>query len=124
MGIRSLPEATSTSAPCTELEITKSRTRLLVIARGHNWFQCECSRLASIGVSDGAEFKYRVKRDGTLVGIGARNWIESGSSAAMNGLTVKASLKSGQVIDIDNRHIVLADLSDSLSINLPQRKTC
>jgi L,D-transpeptidase ErfK/SrfK len=31
-------------------------------------------------------------------------------------------LKPGQVLDIDNRHIVPADLPDGILINLPQRK--
>jgi L,D-transpeptidase ErfK/SrfK len=70
----------------------------------------------------GTEFKYTVKAGDSLVSIGARNGIESGTLAAMNGLKPKTPLKAGQVLDVDNRHIVPADLSDGILINLPQRK--
>jgi L,D-transpeptidase ErfK/SrfK len=42
--------------------------------------------------------------------------------AGMNGLKPKAPLKPGQILEIDNRHIVPADLLDGILINLPQRK--
>lgn len=70
----------------------------------------------------GSEFKYTVKAGDTLVSVGARNGIESGTLAAMNGLKPKTPLKPGQVLDIDNRHIVPADLPDGILINVPQRK--
>lgn len=70
----------------------------------------------------GSEFKYTVKPGDTLVSVGARNGIESGTLAAMNGLKPKAALKPGQVLDINNRHIVPADLPDGILINVPQRK--
>ncbi len=70
----------------------------------------------------GSAFKYTVKAGDSLVSIGARNGIESGTLAAMNGLKPKRPLKPGQVLDIDNRHIVPADLPDGILINLPQRK--
>ena len=70
----------------------------------------------------GSESRYTVKAGETLVSIGARNGIESATLAAMNGLKPKTTLKPGQVLDIDNRHIVPADLPDGILINLPQRK--
>jgi L,D-transpeptidase ErfK/SrfK len=70
----------------------------------------------------GSEFKYTVKAGDTLVSVGARNGIESGTLAAMNGLKPKTALKPGQVLDIDNRHIVPADLPDGILVNVPQRK--
>jgi len=70
----------------------------------------------------GSEFKYTVKVGDTLVSVGARNGIESGTLAATNGLKPKSTLKPGQVLDIDNRHIVPADLPDGILINVPQRK--
>ncbi len=70
----------------------------------------------------GSAFKYTVKAGDSLVSIGARNGIESGTLAAMNGLKPKTPLKPGQALDIDNRHIVPADLPDGILINLPQRK--
>jgi L,D-transpeptidase ErfK/SrfK len=70
----------------------------------------------------GDEFKYTVKASETVVSIGARNGIESGTLAAMNGLKPKAVLKPEQLLDIDNRHIVPADLPDGILVNVPQRK--
>ncbi len=70
----------------------------------------------------GSEFQYKVKAGDSLVSIGARNGIGSQTLAAMNGLKPKASLKAGQVLEIDNRHVVPADLSDGILVNLPQRK--
>jgi L,D-transpeptidase ErfK/SrfK len=70
----------------------------------------------------GSEFQYAVKAGETLVSIGARKGIESGTLAAINGLKPNAALKPGQLLDIDNRHIVPADLPDGILINLPQRK--
>ena len=70
----------------------------------------------------GSASKYIVKAGDSLLSIGARNGIESGTLAAMNGLKPKTALKPGQVLDIDNRHIVPADLPDGILINVPQRK--
>lgn len=70
----------------------------------------------------GNESQYTVKPGDSLVSIGARNGIESATLAAMNGLKPKTALKAGQVIEIDNRHIVPADLYDGILINIPQRK--
>jgi L,D-transpeptidase ErfK/SrfK len=70
----------------------------------------------------GVESEYTVKAGESLVSIGARNGLESSSLAAMNGLKPKTPLNPGQVLKIDNRHIVPADLQDGILINLPQRK--
>lgn len=70
----------------------------------------------------GSEFRYTVKASESLASIGPRNGIESRILAEMNGLKPNTPLKPGQVLDIDNRHIVPADLSDGILINLPQRK--
>src|ERR1700730_14800334 len=70
----------------------------------------------------GSEFRYTVKASDSLVSIGARKGIASGTLAAMNGLKPKTPLKPGQVLDIDNRHIVPSALPDGILINLPQRK--
>ena len=69
-----------------------------------------------------SEFQYTVKAGDSLVSIGARSGIESGTLATMNGLKPKTPLKPGQVLEIDNRHIVPADLRDGILTNLPQRK--
>lgn len=70
----------------------------------------------------GREFQYTVRTGDSLVSIGARNGIESGTLAAMNGLKPNTPLKAGQVLEVDNRHVVPADLSNGILINLPQRK--
>jgi lipoprotein-anchoring transpeptidase ErfK/SrfK len=70
----------------------------------------------------GTEFKYTVKTGDSLVSIGARNGIESKTLASMNGLKPNTPLKPGQVPEVDNRHIVPADFSDGILINLPQGK--
>lgn len=70
----------------------------------------------------GSDFQYTVKAGETLVSIGARNGIESGTLAAMNRLKPKTALKPGQMLDIDNRHIVPTELPDGILVNLPQRK--
>jgi L,D-transpeptidase ErfK/SrfK len=70
----------------------------------------------------GGESDYTVKAVDSLVSISARNGVESATIAAMNGLKPKTALKAGQVLKIDNRHIVPADLRDGILINLPQRK--
>jgi hypothetical protein len=53
---------------------------------------------------------YIVMPGDTLVRIGARKGVEQQTLAAMNGLKLKSPLKPGQVLKIDNRHIVAADL--------------
>jgi L,D-transpeptidase ErfK/SrfK len=73
-------------------------------------------------VYDQSESEYRVKADDSLVSIGARKGIESAPLAAMNGFKPRTRLKPGQVLNIDNRHVVPADLQDGILINLPQRK--
>ena len=70
----------------------------------------------------GSQSEYKVKTGDSLVSLGARKGIESETLAAMNDLKPKTPLKPGQVLNIDNRHIVPGDLDDGILINLPQRK--
>jgi len=70
----------------------------------------------------GGESEYTVKAGESLVTIGARKGLESSTLAAMNSLMPKTPLNRGQVLKIDNRHIVPAGLQDGILINLPQRK--
>jgi L,D-transpeptidase ErfK/SrfK len=58
----------------------------------------------------GGESEYTVKASESLVSIGARNGIESRTFAAMNALKPKTPLKRGQVLKIDNRHVVVPSL--------------
>jgi L,D-transpeptidase ErfK/SrfK len=53
--------------------------------------------------------------------IGARVGVDPEVLAARNGRTVRVPLKPGDVLGIDNRHIVPAYEGDGLLINLPQR---
>jgi L,D-transpeptidase ErfK/SrfK len=54
--------------------------------------------------------------------IGARTGVDPKVLAARNGRTVRESLKPGDVLDIDNRHIAPTnEEGDELLINLPQR---
>jgi L,D-transpeptidase ErfK/SrfK len=70
----------------------------------------------------GNESEYTVQPGDTLLSIGARKGIERKTLAEMNGVKPTAALKPGQVLKIDNRHIVPADLDNGILINLPQRK--
>lgn len=71
----------------------------------------------------GSESDYTVKAGDTLLSIGARKGIETKTLAAINGLRPSTALKPGQIIKIDNRHIVPADVEDGILINLP-RESC
>jgi len=50
-----------------------------------------------VHLTDGRAFKYTVKAGDSLVSLGARNGIESGTLAAMKGLKPKTPLKPGQL---------------------------
>lgn len=69
----------------------------------------------------GSEFLYAVKRGDTLVSIGSRYGVGPSVLAAANGLKTSARLKPGQVLQVDNRHIVPHELDDGILINVPQR---
>jgi len=69
----------------------------------------------------GNEFVYAVKRGDTFVSIGSRYGVGPLVLAGANGLKISARLKPGQVLQIDNRHIVPHELDDGILINVPQR---
>jgi L,D-transpeptidase ErfK/SrfK len=69
----------------------------------------------------GREFEYTVRRGDSLTGIGAKFAVDPKSLAARNGISLKKKLVAGQVLRIDNRHIVPATLENGVVINLPQR---
>jgi L,D-transpeptidase ErfK/SrfK len=56
-----------------------------------------------------------------LIKIGARYGVDHDVIARDNGLSANAVLRPGQVLNIDNRHIVPDGLADGLLLNLPQR---
>lgn len=69
----------------------------------------------------GEQFEYVVQRGDSLASISARFGIELSVLARMNGLKKDITLRLGQVLQIDNRHIVPEGLTDGILINLPQR---
>lgn len=69
----------------------------------------------------GSAFTYTVLPGDSLTGIGARFGMDPQLLARVNGLSMTVPLKPGQVLDVDNRHIVPAELDDGIVINLPQR---
>jgi L,D-transpeptidase ErfK/SrfK len=69
----------------------------------------------------GKEFDYTVRRGDTLIGLGARFAVSPQSLAARNRFPVTKRLVPGQVLRVDNRHIVPNVLEDGILINIPQR---
>jgi L,D-transpeptidase ErfK/SrfK len=69
----------------------------------------------------GYESQYAVQRGDSLTGIGARFAVSAESLAARNGLSARRKLSPGQVLRVDNRHIVPAVLENGILINVPQR---
>ena len=69
----------------------------------------------------GKEFNYSVEKGDTLSGIGARFGVGAKALAARNGIALSAKLRPGQILRVDNRHIVPAALEQGILINLPQR---
>ena len=73
------------------------------------------------GTVVGKQFTYTVEKGDTLSGIGARYGVSAKGLASRNGFAVSAKLRPGQILRVDNRHIVPASLEDGILINLPQR---
>lgn len=69
----------------------------------------------------GQQFEYAVQSGDSLGRIGARFGVEPPVLARMNGLQYRAVLHPGQLLQIDNRHIVPERLAQGILINLPQR---
>ena len=69
----------------------------------------------------GRQFQYTVKRGDTLAGLGARFAVSPESLAERNGLSARKKLQPGQVLRVDNRHIVPRVLENGILINVPQR---
>jgi len=69
----------------------------------------------------GYVYTYQVKAGDTLTRIGARYGVDAAVIHQENRLPEARPLKIGQVLRIDNRHIVPASLPDGIVINLPQR---
>lgn len=69
----------------------------------------------------GGQFEYAVQAGDSLTRIGARLGVEQAVLARMNGIKYNAMLHPGQLLQIDNRHIVPEQLTEGILINLPQR---
>ncbi|MFZ1547921.1 MAG: L,D-transpeptidase family protein, partial [Candidatus Nitrotoga sp.] len=69
----------------------------------------------------GEQFEYAVQRGDSLTKISARFGIEVSALARMNGINKDTPLQLGQLLQIDNRHIIPEQLTDGILINLPQR---
>lgn len=75
----------------------------------------------SPGALVGGQFEYTVRPGDSLSRIGARFGIEPPMLARMNRMKYSTMLHPGQLLQIDNRHIVPEQLAEGILINLPQR---
>jgi len=69
----------------------------------------------------GGETDYTVQPGDTLSHIGARFGTEVASLARLNGLPATARLKPGDIVKVDNRHLVPESMEAGILINIPQR---
>ena len=84
---------------------------------------CGSGRQPSVrcGTIVGDRWVHLVSTNESWTTIGARVGVDPTVLAARNGLTVRFPLKPGDVLGIDNRHIVPAYEEDGLLINVSQR---
>jgi L,D-transpeptidase ErfK/SrfK len=69
----------------------------------------------------GGEFTYTVRSGDSLTAVGARFGVEPRSLAERNHLSPAAGLRIGQVLRVDNRHVIPFLLEQGILINIPQR---
>lgn len=69
----------------------------------------------------GANTIHVVTRNESLTSVGARFGIDISPLARENGMSRQATLRIGQQLHVDNRHIVPPVLDEWLVINIPQR---
>lgn len=69
----------------------------------------------------GGEFVYTAQKGDSLTSIGARFGVEVRVLAKDNGLNPATRLREGQVLRVDNRHVVPLKLKNGILINVPQR---
>lgn len=69
----------------------------------------------------GGNTDYVVQAGDTLSGIGARFGVELASLARLNGLPLTIRLNPGDVVKVENFHIVPESLDAGILINVPQR---
>ncbi len=69
----------------------------------------------------GREFRHEVTAGGSLALLGARFGVDPGRLVRANGLAPTARLSIGQILRIDNRHVVPDAVPEGIVLNLPQR---
>lgn len=69
----------------------------------------------------GSEFLYSVVTGDSFARIGARFGVDPSVLAKQNALSIRTPIQPGQVLRIDNRHVVPAFREDGILINVPQR---
>jgi L,D-transpeptidase ErfK/SrfK len=69
----------------------------------------------------GGDLVYTVQRRDSLTSVAARFGVESTVLAASNGLAKNSLLREGQLLRIENLHVVPQSESDGIVINIPQR---
>lgn len=69
----------------------------------------------------GGQFDYTVASGDFLKKIGARHGVDPRVIARDNGLAASAKLQAGQVLRVDNRHLVPLGRSNGIIVNIPQR---
>ncbi len=69
----------------------------------------------------GGQFTYTAQKGDSLTSVGGRFGMEARVLAKCNGLRPDAWLKEGQVLRVDNHHVVPPRLDDGIVINIPQR---
>jgi L,D-transpeptidase ErfK/SrfK len=69
----------------------------------------------------GSEFSYQVEKGDSLTSVAARFGMELAVLISHNGLAKNSLLREGQLLQIDNRHVVPQSETDGILINIPQR---
>lgn len=69
----------------------------------------------------GGEFSYTIQPGDSLTAIGARFGVTVRVLAAENHISPTSIMRIGQVLRIDNRHVVPKIADDGILINIPQR---
>ena len=69
----------------------------------------------------GTTFTHTVRSGDSLTAVSARFGVELSALAAMNNLRRDASLRLGQTLLVDNRHLIPSGVRAGLTINIPQR---
>jgi L,D-transpeptidase ErfK/SrfK len=114
-----LNQATSRKRFATALGCICAAAAVLVLTLAPRASAQELPRIAN--QLSGSDFLYAVKPKDTIVSIGSRYGVGPSVLAASNALETSARIKPGDVLQIDNRHVVPRELDDGVVINVPQR---